>query len=96
MIDDKHDMLPTLALHDYVWQASALCNGGVARHSSGWQVAIDLDTGEWSHYRTKSDKQTEGKGRDSLAAHLRKAKLAAHDRGTLDMMHSMLARRPKL
>jgi hypothetical protein len=72
MINDKHDLLPTLALHGYIWQASSFRNGGVATHSSGWKVAADLDTGEWSHYRTRADKTTEGKHRESLVAHLRR------------------------
>jgi len=72
MINDKHDMLPTLALHDYIFQASSVANGGVGTHSSGWKVALDLDTGEWSHYRMRADKMTEGKHRESLVAHLRR------------------------
>lgn len=73
MTTDKHDLLPTLALHGYVWQASSFRNGGVGTHSSGWKIAVDLDTGEWSHYRGRADKQTEGKHRAALAAHLRSA-----------------------
>lgn len=94
-MNDKHDLLPTCAAHDYVWQASSFRNGGVATHANGWKVALDLDTGEWSHYRTKSDKMTEGKHRESLARHLTSTKLAAHDRATLHMMRTLVARRPK-
>jgi hypothetical protein len=94
-MNDKHDLLPTCALHGYVWQASSFRNGGVATHSSGWKIAVDLDTGEWSHYKSRSDKMTEGKWRESLAAHLSKLALASHDRSTLNMMRSMVARRPR-
>lgn len=88
-------MLPTLALHDYVWQASNHRNGGVGTHSSGWKIAVDLDTAEWAHYRTRADKMTEGKHRESLVRHLTNFKLAAHDRSTLNMMRTMIARRPR-
>jgi len=71
---DQHDMLPTLALHGYVWQASSFRNGGVGTHNSGWKVAVDLDTGEWAHYRKRADKLTEGKHREALARHLAAAK----------------------
>lgn len=96
MINDKHDMLPTLALHGYVWQASSFRNGGVGTHSSGWKVAVDLDTAEWSHYRTRIDQSWEGKHRETLAAHLTKvSKMVNHDRETLNMMRTMIARRPR-